>query len=306
MVAEIIDGTRIAEQMRAEMSAEIAELKGKGITPGLATVLVGDDPASKSYVGMKGRACEDMGMFSMGERLPEQATEEDLLNVIERLNEDPRIHGILVQLPLPKHINESRVVCAISTEKDVDGLHPVNVGRMISGEPGFVPCTPRGIQELLIRSGHSPEGKHVVIVGRSNLVGKPLANILIQKKRGANATVTVCHTGTRDIAKHTRAADIIVAAAGSLNMITADMVREGAVVIDVGTNRVDDPTAKRGYRLVGDVDFEAVRQKAGAISPVPGGVGPMTIAMLLANTVEAAARSVRQADSPANPESHGG
>jgi methylenetetrahydrofolate dehydrogenase (NADP+)/methenyltetrahydrofolate cyclohydrolase len=291
MVAEIIDGTKIAEQMRTEMRAKIAELKSRGITPGLATVLVGDDPASRSYVGMKGKACVEMGMFSVGERLPEQATEGELLKVIERLNGDPRIHAILVQLPLPKHIDESRVVCAVSPEKDVDGLHPVNIGKMVSGEPGFVPCTPRGIQELLIRSGHSPEGKHVVIVGRSNLVGKPLANILIQKKKGANATVTVCHTGTKDIARHTRAADIIVAAAGRLNMITADMVREGAVVIDVGTNRVDDPTAKRGYKLVGDVDFEAVKQKAGAISPVPGGVGPMTITLLLANTIEAASRA---------------
>jgi len=291
MVAEIIDGTRIAEEMRTEMRAKIAELKGRGITPGLATVLVGDDPASMSYVGMKGRACVEMGMFSIGERLPAQATEEDTLKVIGKLNADPRIHGILVQLPLPEHINESRIICAISPEKDVDGLHPVNVGRMVSGEPGFVPCTPRGIQELLVRSGHSPEGKHVVIVGRSNLVGKPLANILIQKRKGANATVTVCHTGTRDLAKHTRAADIIVAAAGSRNMITADMVSEGAVVIDVGTNRIDDPTTKRGYRLVGDVDFEAVKLKAGAISPVPGGVGPMTITLLLANTIEAASRA---------------
>jgi methylenetetrahydrofolate dehydrogenase (NADP+)/methenyltetrahydrofolate cyclohydrolase len=293
MVAEIIDGTRIAEQMRTEMRAKIAELRSNGMTPGLATVLVGDDPASKSYVGMKGKACVEMGMFSAGERLPEQVTEGELLKTIEKLNLDPRIHGILVQLPLPRHIDESRIIFAISPEKDVDGLHPVNVGRMISGEPGFVPCTPHGIQELLIRSGHGPEGKHVVIVGRGNLVGKPLANILIQKKKGANATVTVCHTGTMDIAKHTRVADIVVAAAGSLNMITADMVREGAVVIDVGTNRVDDPTAKKGYRLVGDVDFEAVRQKAGAISPVPGGVGPMTITMLLANTIEAASRTVR-------------
>ena len=291
MVAEIIDGTRIAEEMRTEMRAKIAELKGRGITPGLATVLVGDDPASRSYVGMKGKACVEMGMFSIGERLPAQATEEDTLKVIGKLNADPRIHGILVQLPLPEHINESRIICAISPEKDVDGLHPVNVGRMVSGEPGFVPCTPRGIQELLVRSGHSPEGKHVVIVGRSNLVGKPLANILIQKRKGANATVTVCHTGTRDLAKHTRAADIIVAAAGSRNMITADMVSEGAVVIDVGTNRIDDPTTKRGYRLVGDVDFEAVKLKAGAISPVPGGVGPMTITLLLANTIEAASRA---------------
>ena len=293
MVAEIIDGTKIAEQMRTEMRVKIAELKKRGITPGLATVLVGDNPASKSYVAMKGKACSEMGMFSVGEKLPEETTEEGLLKVIERLNKDPRVHGILLQLPLPKHIDESRVIFAISPEKDVDGLHPVNVGKMITGEPGFLPCTPRGVQELLIRSGHSPEGKHVVIVGRSNLVGKPLANILIQKRKGANATVTVCHTGTKDLGKHTRAADIIVAAAGSPGMITANMVRDGAVVIDVGTNRVDDPAAKRGYRLVGDVDFEAVIRRASAISPVPGGVGPMTITMLLANTIEAASRAAR-------------
>jgi len=293
MVAEIIDGTKIAEQMRTEMRVKIAELKKRGITPGLATVLVGDNPASKSYVAMKGKACSEMEMFSVGEKLPEETTEEGLLKVIERLNKDPRVHGILLQLPLPKHIDESRVIFAISPEKDVDGLHPVNVGKMITGEPGFLPCTPRGVQELLIRSGHSPEGKHVVIVGRSNLVGKPLANILIQKRKGANATVTVCHTGTKDLGKHTRAADIIVAAAGSPGMITANMVRDGAVVIDVGTNRVDDPAAKRGYRLVGDVDFEAVIRRASAISPVPGGVGPMTITMLLANTIEAASRAAR-------------
>ncbi len=290
MVAEIIDGNKIAEEMRVELKERTAELKSKGVTPGLAAVLVGENPASKVYVSMKTKACEETGLYSISEKLPEQTTEDELLAVIHRLNQDPRIHGILVQLPLPKHINEAKVLYAVSPEKDVDGFHPVNVGRLAIGDPGFIPCTPHGVQEMLVRSGHDPGGKHVVIVGRSNIVGKPLVNILMQKKKGANATVTVCHTGTRDIARYTRMADIVIAAAGSPKALTADMVKDGVVVIDVGVNRVDDPTAKRGYRLVGDVDFEAVKQKAAAISPVPGGVGPMTITLLLANTIEAASR----------------
>jgi len=290
MVAKIIDGNKIAEEMRAETKKQVEELRGKGVTPGLAAVLVGENPASKVYVGMKTKACEEMGIFSLIERLPEQTSEEDLLKLVHRLNDDSRIHGILVQLPLPKHINESKILCAVSPEKDVDGFNPVNVGKLTIGDPDFIPCTPHGVQEMLVRSGYDPGGKHVVIVGRSNIVGKPLVNILLQKKKGANATVTVCHTGTKDIAKYTRMADILIAAAGSPKAITADMVKEGVVVIDVGVNRVEDPTAKKGYRLVGDVDFEAVKAKAAAISPVPGGVGPMTITLLLANTVKAATR----------------
>ena len=290
MVAKIIDGNKIAEEMRTEMKTRVEDLKVKGVTPGLAAVLVGENPASKVYVSMKTKACEEMGLFSVTEKLPEQTSEADLLKLISKLNQDSRIHGILVQLPLPKHINESRVLYSVSTEKDVDGFHPVNVGRLTIGDPDFVPCTPHGVQEMLVRSGHDPSGKHVVIVGRSNIVGKPLVNILMQKKKGANATVTVCHTGTVDIAKYTRMADILIAAAWSPKAITAEMVKDGVVVIDVGVNRVDDPTAKRGYRLVGDVDFDAVKEKAAAISPVPGGVGPMTITLLLDNTIRAAAR----------------
>lgn len=290
MVAKIIDGNKIAEEMRAEIKRQAAELRAKGITPGLAAVLVGENPVSKVYVSMKTKACEEMGIFSLTEKQPENMPEDDLIKLIDRLNHDPRIHGILVQLPLPKHINESRVLYAVSPEKDVDGFHPVNVGKLTIGDPDFIPCTPHGVQQMLVRSGYDPGGKHVVIVGRSNIVGKPLVNILLQKKKGANATVTVCHTGTKDVAKHTRMADILIAAAGSPKAITADMVKEGVVVIDVGVNRVDDPTAKRGYRLVGDVDFDAVKEKAEAISPVPGGVGPMTITLLLANTVKSAAR----------------
>lgn len=288
MVANIIDGNKIAEEMRAEMKKEVEELKEKGVIPGLAAVLVGENPASKVYVNMKTKACGEMGIFSISEKLPEDTKEEELLQVVEKLNKDSRIHGILVQLPLPKHINESKVLYAILPEKDVDGFHPVNVGRLMIGDPDFIPCTPHGVQQMLIRSGNDPAGKHVVIVGRSNIVGKPLANILLQKKKGANATVTICHTGTKDIAQFTKTADIVIAAAGHPKTITADMVKEGVVVIDVGVNRIDDPTAKKGYRLVGDVDFEKVKEKAIAISPVPGGVGPMTITLLLANTIRSA------------------
>lgn len=293
VVAKIIDGKAIAEEIRNELKKDVEELKGKGITPGLAVVLVGDDPASQVYVKQKSKACEQIGIYEETIRLPGETTEEELLSTINELNSNPKFHGILVQLPLPKHIDEKKIINAISPDKDVDGFHPVNVGRMVIGEEGFLPCTPHGIQELLMRSGNDPSGKHVVIVGRSNIVGKPMTNILIQKKDGANATVTVCHTGTKDIAHHTKQADIIIAAAGHPNTITADMVKDGVVIIDVGVNRIEDPNSKKGFRLVGDVDFENVKEKASAITPVPGGVGPMTVTMLLANTVEAARRFVK-------------
>jgi methylenetetrahydrofolate dehydrogenase (NADP+)/methenyltetrahydrofolate cyclohydrolase len=292
MSAKIISGAEIAEQIRQELRKDIASLKEKGVTPGLAVVLVGEDPASQSYVRMKGKACEELGLFSQTIVKPADTSEEELLALIDSLNADPRIHGILVQLPLPKHIDENKVILRIDPNKDVDGFHPINVGKMLIGEPGFLPCTPHGIQEMLIRSGVDPEGKHVVVVGRSNIVGKPVAAILVQKRKGANATVTIAHSRTRDLASITRSADILVAAMGSPQFIKADMVREGAVVIDVGSNRIDDPSAKRGYRWVGDVDFEAVKEKASAISPVPGGVGPMTIVMLMKNTVLSASRAL--------------
>jgi len=291
MPALIIDGSAIAEEIREELKKKIAELKSEGVTPGLAVVLVGEDPASQVYVRMKGKACEELGLYSETIRLPAEYKEEALLKLIDDLNANPKIHGILVQLPLPDHINETKVLNRISPEKDVDGFHPVNVGRMFIGDPGFLPCTPHGVQELLVRSGNSPEGKHVVVVGRSNIVGKPVAAILMQKKKGANATVTVCHSKTKDLPSVTRQGDIIIAAMGVPQFIKADMVKEGAVVIDVGVNRVDDPSAKRGYRLVGDVDFEAVKEKASAITPVPGGVGPMTIVMLIKNTVLSAEKT---------------
>ncbi len=288
-MAKIIDGKAIAEQMRAEMKTQVEELKGKyGLTPGLAVILVGEDPASQVYVRNKTRACDKLGIYSEEYRLPADCLQEKLLELIEKLNQDSKIHGILVQLPLPEQIDEERVLTAIDPAKDVDGFHPVNVGRLMIGKPGFLPCTPHGIQQLLLRSGIEIEGKHVVVVGRSNIVGKPVAMILVQKRKGANATVTVCHTGTRDMAHHTRQADILIVAAGRPRTITADMVKQGVVVIDVGVNRVEDPEAPRGYRLVGDVDFEGVSKKASAISPVPGGVGPMTITMLLYNTIQAA------------------
>ena len=293
MSADIIKGSEIAEQIREELRADIAALKGKGITPGLVVVLVGEDPASQSYVRMKGKACEDLGLFSQTIIRPADTTEDELLALIDSLNADERIHGILVQLPLPKHIDENKVILRIDPDKDVDGFHPINVGKMLIGEPGFLPCTPHGIQEMLMRSGNDPEGKHVVVVGRSNIVGKPVAAILVQKKKGANATVTMAHSRTRDLASITRTGDILVAAMGSPEFIKADMVKEGAVVIDVGSNRIEDPTAKRGYRWAGDVDFENVKEKASAITPVPGGVGPMTIVMLMKNTVLSASRTLQ-------------
>ena len=288
MTAKIIDGKKIAADMRAELKEEVARLKKQGIVPGLGVILVGDDPASQSYVTAKGRACEDIGIYSDDNRLPATTPQKELMALVEKMNNDPKINGILVQLPLPKGLDESEVLLAINPAKDVDGFHPVNVGKMMIGEKAFLPCTPHGVVQLLIRSGVTIEGADVVIVGRSNLVGKPLANMLIQKKPNANATVTICHTRTKNLSSHTKRADIVIAAAGRPNTITAEMVKEGAVVIDVGVNRVDDATKKKGYRLVGDVDFEAVKEKASLITPVPGGVGPMTITMLLYNTVESA------------------
>lgn len=290
MKAKIIDGKKIAEEIRAELKGEVEALSEQGVIPGLAVVLVGNDPASESYVRAKKKACADLGIASFDHSLPADTSEADLLALIARLNADSAVDGILVQLPLPKHINENSVINAISPDKDVDGFHPVSVGRMLIGEPGFLPCTPHGCQQLLVRSGFDPAGKHVVVVGRSNIVGKPVAAILMQKAPGANATVTVCHSRSADLPSLTRQADILIAAIGQREFITADMVREGAVVIDVGVNRVEDASAPRGYRLVGDVAFETVSRKAAAITPVPGGVGPMTITMLMKNTIESAKR----------------
>ena len=288
MTAQIISGTEIAKKIREELKQEIAELKQKhNLIPGLATVLVGEDPASQVYVGAKEKASLALGIYSERHDLPADTSEKELLVLIDKLNKDTKIHGILVQLPLPKHIKETRVLYAIDPKKDVDGFHPVNVGKLMIGEPDYLPCTPHGIQQLLIRSGVQIDGAEVVIVGRSNIVGKPIANILLQKKAGANATVTVCHTGTRDISFHTRRADILIVAAGRPKAITADMVKEGVVVIDVGVNRIGK-TAEGKAILAGDVDFDAVKEKAKAITPVPGGVGPMTITMLMLNTLRAA------------------
>jgi methylenetetrahydrofolate dehydrogenase (NADP+)/methenyltetrahydrofolate cyclohydrolase len=287
--ATIIDGKRIADEIRQEVKEGTDRLRAeKRIVPGLAFILVGDNPASHVYVRMKRKACEEVGFYSVTIEMPESTSEEALLAKVSEFNRDPRIHGILVQLPLPDQISEEDIVEAIDPRKDVDGLHPTNVGKLVMGKPGFRPCTPVGVQELLLRSGNDPTGKHVVILGRSNLVGRPLANILSQKLTGANAIVTVCHTGARDISIYTKQADILVAAMGKAEFIRGDMIKPGAVVIDVGTNRVSDPGAKSGYRLVGDVHFESASKVASAITPVPGGVGPMTIAMLLRNTLEAA------------------
>ncbi len=289
MAAEIISGTQIAAEIREELKEQVKKLKEKkGVTPGLCMVRVGEDPASVSYVSAKTKASEELGIYSETIVFPEDASEEKVLAKVEELNKDPKFHGILVQLPLPKHIDADKVLNTIDPRKDVDGFHPVNVGRLLIGEPFFMPCTPHGVQQLLTRSGNSPEGKHVVICGRSNIVGKPLMAILVQKKPGANATVTVCHTGTKDLASVAREADILVAAMGRPKAITADMVKAGAVVIDVGVNRIPDDTKKSGFRLVGDTDFEAIKEKAKAITPVPGGVGPMTVTMLMANTVRSA------------------
>jgi methylenetetrahydrofolate dehydrogenase (NADP+) / methenyltetrahydrofolate cyclohydrolase len=295
MSAQIISGTEIAKAIRGELKDRVAALVADpGVTPGLATVLVGDDPASQMYVGMKNRVAGEMGIHSRQHTLPADTSQAELLGLVTGLNADPAIHGILVQLPLPKHIDEGAVIETIDPSKDVDGFHPMSVGRLATDSGAFFPpCTPAGVVEMLVRSGHDPAGKHVVIVGRSNIVGRPLASLLLRKARGGNATVTVCHSRTPDLAEETRRADILVVAMGRPEMITADMVRPGAVVIDVGTNRVDDPSSERGYRVCGDVLFDEVKDVAGAISPVPGGVGPMTITMLLSNTVESAARAAR-------------
>jgi len=285
----IIDGKAIAEAMRAELAPRVKKLKQQGVTPGLSVVLVGENPASQVYVRMKGRACEEAGMRSDTITMPAETTEAELASVIERLNGDDAVHGILVQLPLPDQINDQGVLHSIRPDKDVDGFHPENVGKVSTGDPtGFRPATPYGVQQMLIRSGVDPAGQHVVIVGRSNIVGRPMASLLLHKGEGGNATVTVCHSRTRDLPTITRQADILIAAIGQPEFVKGDWIRPGAVVIDVGVNRVSDPTTKKGYRLVGDVDFEAARQVASAITPVPGGVGPMTITMLLYNTVQAA------------------
>lgn len=292
MSATIIDGTAIGKQIREELKAEVAELRKRGVVPGLTVVLVGEDPASHVYVRMKGKAADELGMKSDTIRLPADTPERELLALLDRLNADRAVHGILVQLPLPGHMDSSKVLLRMMPEKDVDGFHPVNVGKLVIGDhTGFRPCTPAGVQELLIRSGADPGGKHVVVVGRSLIVGRPVANILMQKEKGANATVTVAHTGTRDLAGITRQGEILVVAAGRPEVITGDMIRPGAVVIDVGVNRVEDPTAEKGYRLVGDVKFSEAKEVASKITPVPGGVGPMTIALLMRNTVQAARQS---------------
>ena len=289
MTAALIDGKQIAAEIRAEIKERVAILKQEQqIIPGLGVLLVGDDPASRSYVTAKERACEEAGIYSMEVMLDADASLDEILSVVDQFNSDDRVHGILVQLPLPNGAWEKQVIERINPEKDVDGFHPVNVGRMMLGHPCFLPCTPHGILHLLKRTTAQVGGADVVVVGRSNIVGRPLANLLSLKSDLGNATVTLCHTGTLDIGAHTERADIVIAAAGRPNTITADMVKKGAIVIDVGVNRVPDDSKKSGYRLVGDVDFEGVREKAAAITPVPGGVGPMTIAMLLHNTVEAA------------------
>ena len=288
MTAKIISGTEIAKEIREELKQEVETLKEKhGVTPGLVTILVGEDPASMSYVTAKQKTSKNLGFHSIQDSQPADISEEDVLALIDKYNKDPQIHGILVQLPLPKHIDESKVLYAIDPDKDVDGFHPVNVGKLMIGEATYLPCTPAGIQQMLIRTGVETSGAEVVVVGRSNIVGKPIANILIQKQEGANATVTVCHTRTKNMAEHTKRADILIVAAGVPNAVTADMVKDGAVVIDVGVNRIG-MTESGKAKLCGDVDFDSVKEKASAITPVPGGVGPMTITMLMMNTVKAA------------------
>ena len=292
-MAKILDGTATSKEIRAEVAAGVAEMTEKhGVTPGLAAVLVGDDPASAIYVRNKGRACREVGIHSETFHLPGSASQAKLLELIDRINGAPQFHGILVQLPLPPHIDEGQILMGISPQKDVDAIHPLSIGKLAQGNADFVPCTPGGVQQLLLRNGYDLAGRHVVICGRSNIVGKPLASLLMQKRAGANATVTVCHTGTLDLGRITREADILVAAMGRPRAITADMVKHGAVVVDVGINRVPDSTRKTGYRLEGDVDFQGVEAVAEAISPVPGGVGPMTIALLMVNTLTAARVSI--------------
>ncbi len=292
MSAKLIDGKAIAAAIRQELRERIAALDKQGIKPGLAVVLVGEDSASRVYVGMKEKSCTELGIYSDHHHLPAETTQEELLGLVENLNADSRIHGILVQLPLPDHIDENRIIEAVSPAKDVDGFHPVNLGRLVIGLDCFRPCTPAGVQELLVRSGVELSGKRVVIVGRSNIVGKPLANILMQKAEGADATVTVAHSRTENLPELVKSADVVVAAIGRAEMITGDWIKPGAVVIDVGINRVEDPAAKRGYRLVGDVHFESASEVASQITPVPGGVGPMTIVMLMKNTVTSAEKAL--------------
>jgi methylenetetrahydrofolate dehydrogenase (NADP+) / methenyltetrahydrofolate cyclohydrolase len=290
--ARLIDGNAVAKQVREDVAREVAELAGQGVVPGLTVVLVGDDPASGVYVRSKEKMSIEVGMKGATISLPATTTQTELLGVVDRLNADPTVHGILVQMPLPKQIDPTAIIRRLDPRKDVDGFHPVNVGKLSIGErDGFAPCTPAGVQELLVRYGVETKGKDCVIVGRSNIVGKPMAALLVQDGPGGNCTVTTCHSRTTDLAAHTRRADIVVAAIGRPEMITGDMIREGAVVIDVGINRVTDASAPKGYRLVGDVEFESARRVASLITPVPGGVGPMTIAMLLKNTVRAARQS---------------
>jgi methylenetetrahydrofolate dehydrogenase (NADP+)/methenyltetrahydrofolate cyclohydrolase len=284
----IIDGKKIAQEIRTELKSDIEKLKSQGRDiPGLAVILVGENPASESYVKGKAKACEEIGMRAITEKRPADLNEKELLLLIDSYNHNNKYHGILVQLPLPKHIDEDKVIEMISPKKDVDGFHPISVGNLVIGKPAFRSCTPAGIQELLVRYNIQTKGKHLVVLGRSNIVGKPIANIMLQKKEFANCVVTVCHSAAPDVAYYTRQADILVAAIGSPKFVKADMVKDGVVVIDVGINRVEDKSAAKGYRLVGDVDFDEVSKKASYITPVPGGVGPMTIAMLLKNTYEA-------------------
>ena len=293
MPAELLDGRAIALRVRERVAAETSELLERGVRPGLAVVLVGNDPASEVYVRSKGRASEEAGMHSVTVTLPAETTQDDLLSHVTALNADPAIHGILVQMPLPPQIDAEAVIHAVAPEKDVDGFHPVNVGKLLAGDQsGFVPCTPAGVLVMLEDGGVETSGAECVIVGRSNIVGKPMAALMIQQRKGGNATVTVCHSRTRDLPFHTRRADILIAATGTAGLITGDMVKRGAVVIDVGINRVRDESTRSGWRLVGDVDFPAAREVASLITPVPGGVGPMTIAMLLDNTVRAARRTL--------------
>lgn len=292
MTAKLILGKEVSEEIYGELRQRIRALKAKGVTPGLAVVLVGDDPASQVYVRKKGEMCEELGMRSTTIVMPKETTQEELLRKVAELNADPSIHGYLVQLPLPDHIDEEAVIDAIDPSKDVDCFHPSNVGRMLIGDPDFLPATPAGVQQMLVRSGIETAGRHVVVVGRSNIVGKPMAAMMVQRGAGADSTVTVVHSKTPNLAEITSTADILVVAIGKPRFITADMVKEGAVVIDVGTNRIQDPTHPKGSRLVGDVDFDAVKEKASYITPVPGGVGPMTICMLMANAVRAAERVV--------------
>ena len=288
MSAQIIDGKAIAAEVRGEVAAKVAELKSKGITPCLAVILIGENPASVSYVTGKRKALAEVGMEDRSLTLPESTSEEELLKIIAELNADKSVHGILVQLPLPRHINEDKVIMAIAPEKDVDGFHPVNVGNMMIGRPGFLPCTPHGIIVLLEKMGIETSGKHAVVIGRSNIVGKPVSILLARKE--TNCTVTICHTGTKNMAEITRQADILVVASGHPHTLKGDMVRQGAVVIDVGVNRIPDASKKSGFRLIGDADFDDLQDVASLITPVPGGVGPMTIAMLMFNTLEAAER----------------